>query len=229
MGKHLDIGALAASALGYRYTLTEDALGADAQFSKRGMTLNVESGDIEGVGHWSVMRMKAPFGLIRMETLVIAPTHLDAPLINIDWVKAFGVETQIVELYDDQLRPLPEACKAEFERIREGAADLPDMPPAEERWYSSILYPFSCHKAGKGLGERFSLLAQDYLSAYIAVLSVVEPCGHAEKAEKVRAFAQRLFDEGGPAVDFISKNFGEDAARRLVLRHMYGVRQDLGD
>ena len=41
---------------------------------------------------------------------------------------------------------------------------------------------------------------------------------------KVQAFAERLFAEGGPAVDQVTKLFGEQTAKRLILQHMYGVR-----
>ena len=44
-----------------------------------------------------------------------------------------------------------------------------------------------------------------------------------ENAEKVKAFAERLFTEGGPAVDQVTKLFGEETAKRLILRWMYGV------
>ena len=44
------------------------------------------------------------------------------------------------------------------------------------------------------------------------------------KQAKNRAFAERLFAEGGPAVDQVTKLFGTETARRLILRYMYGVR-----
>lgn len=223
MGKHIDTCTLATTALAQHYALSKDDLGSDARFAGRGMTFDVASGEIGGIGHYCTVRMKAPLGLMRMETVIIAPTQVDAPLFNMDWVKAFGMETQIAEFYDDQLNPWPQACQGEFERISQTYDDLPDAPETDERWYSSILYPFSCHKKGKGLSDRFSALAQDYIASYVAQLSAAAPCDSAEKREKVRAFAQRLYDEGGPAVDFVTKNFGADAARRLVLRHMYGV------
>jgi hypothetical protein len=169
------------------------------------------------------MKMKAFFGLMRMETAIIAPARIDMPLFNLDWVGAFGYETQIAELYDTQLQPWPDECQNVFECLLQRDADLPNASSDEERWYDSILYPCSYHKKGKGLTERFSNAAHDYLVAYVDQLPSAPACDEHEKAAKVQAFAERLFDEGGPAVDQVTKLFGQTTARRLVVQHMYGV------
>ena len=62
--------------------------------------------------------MNAFLGLMKMETAVLSMTGKDVPLLNLDWVRAFGKETQIVELYDTQLEPYPEALLAEFDALR---------------------------------------------------------------------------------------------------------------
>ena len=43
------------------------------------------------------------------------------------------------------------------------------------------------------------------------------------KEAKVRAFAERLFKEGGSAVDQVKMLFGEKIAGELIVEHMYGV------
>ena len=211
-------------ALGRTYTLRQEDLGVDARLSGKGMTFETESWSIEGVGHLCVMKMKAFLGMMQMETAVIAPTCVDKPLFNLDWVKAFGNETQMAELYDTQLVPWPDECQAEFDCIRTRYYDLPDTPDSGARWYDEILYPCSAHKKGKGVSERISQMAQDYLEAYVGQLANASVCNEAEKEAKVRAFAQKLFAEGGPAVDQVTKLFGEETAKRLIVQHMYGVK-----
>ena len=44
-----------------------------------------------------------------------------------------------------------------------------------------------------------------------------------EKRRKVESFATRLYEDGGQAVNMISKLFGKETAKRVILRHMYGV------
>ncbi|MBQ9004437.1 MAG: hypothetical protein IJ087_21570 [Eggerthellaceae bacterium] len=210
-------------ALEQHFALTQKDLGADARMSAKGITFATEAWEIEGIGHLCIMKMRAFFGLMRMETVVISPTHVDMPLINIDWVKAFGNETQMVELYDTQLQPWPAECSNVFERLLERDADLPDAPGGGERWYSDILYPCSYRKRGKGLTGRLSIAAQDYIVSYVDQLADAAVCDERAKAAKVRSFATRLFDEGGPAVDQVVRLFGRPTARRLVVRHMYGA------
>ena len=212
------------AALGRTHELRQEDLGADARLSAKGMKFETESWEVAGVGHLCIMQMNAFLGRMRMETAIIAPTGVDVPLFNLDWVKAFGTETQIAELYDTQLLPWPNECHEAFEFVRDQYADLPDAPAGEARWYDDILYPCSFHKKGRGMAERLSRAAQDYLTVYTDLLAAAPACDSARKAAKVRVFAQRLFEEGGPAVDQVTKLFGEQTARRLVLQHMYGVR-----
>ena len=210
--------------LGRTHELIQEDLGADARLSAKGMTFETESWEIPGVGHLCVMRMNAFLGLMRMETAIIAPTNVDFPLFNLDWVSAFGTETQIAELYDTQLLPWPSECLEAFEFAHDQYSDLPDAPAKDAHWYDDILYPCSLHKKGRGLTERMSCAAQDYLTVYTDLLTAAQPCDSAEKSAKVRAFATRLFKEGGPAVNQVTKLFGEQTAKRLVLQHMYGVQ-----
>ena len=211
------------AALDRTHALAQKDLGADARLSAKGMTFETESWEIPGIGHLCVMQMNAFLGLMRMETVVIAPTDVDFPLFNSDWVNAFGTETQIAELYNTQLQPWPDECREAFEFARDKYADLPDAPAGDPHWYDDILYPCSLHKKGRRLTERMSRAAQDYLTVYVELLAAAPVCNTAEKAAKVQAFAERLFEEGGPSVNQVTKLVGEQTARRLILRHMYGT------
>jgi hypothetical protein len=222
MGDHLDRGALALQAFGRGHTLVRRDLGADAVLSKRGMTFRTEAWRVGDVGHLCIMRMRAFFGLMRMETFIFAPTAVDAPLFNVDWVSAFGTETQIAEFYDVQLEPWSQEHHAKLQAVSDGIADLPDMQ-SEPHWYDDLLYPFSSAKRGKGMGPRLEQAARDYTAAYVAQLHLSPTCDPAQKREKVRAFAERLYSQGGAAVQQVTKLFGSETARRLVVRCMYGV------
>ena len=208
--------------LAQRYPLERQNIGADARLSKNGMVFDTECYEIPGLGHLCLMRMNAMLGLMKMETAVLAVRGKDVPLLNLDRVRAFGKETQIVELYDTQLQPYPAEALAAFDALRRRDDDLPGMS-ASGHWYDAILYPCSYHKAGKGVSERLAAAARDYTAAFLRQLSEAPDCGAEEKQEKLRAFAERLFAEGGPAVDQVTRLFGPETARRLVVRHMYGV------
>ena len=216
------LGDMVTAQLRQSYRLEREDLGSDAHLSKKGMVFDTESYRIPGLGHFCLMRMNAMLGLMKMETAVLAATEKDAPLLNLDWVRAFGKETQIVELYDTQLTSGNEEALAEFDLIRRRDDDIPDIE-SKPHWYDSILYPCSYHKAGKGITERLSAAAEDYMKTFLRQLETAPTCDSEAKAEKVKAFAGRLFAEGGPAVDQVTKLFGRDTAKRLILRWMYGA------
>ena len=228
MSKHIDLGQYATAALGQYFELIPGNIGADAHLSKRGMTFDTKSCEIKGVGHLCVMRMNAFMGLMKMETIVIAPTKVDMPLFNVDWVSAFGTETLIAELYDTQLKPWPGEAQKKFEEIREEYLDVEDNESGEH-WYDSVLYPVSIHKKGKGLTDRFNDAAKDYIDLFAAELAELsEPaaagkCPADLKRARVGDFARTLVENDGPAVNMMAKLFGEETMRRIVLKHMYGV------
>ena len=225
MSKHIDLGQYATAALGQYFELIPGNIGADAHLSKRGMTFDTKSCEIKGVGHLCVMRMNAFMGLMKMETIVIAPTKVDMPLFNVDWVSAFGTETLIAELYDTQVEPWPGEAQKKFEEIQEEYLDVEDNESGEH-WYDSVLYPVSIHKKGKGLTDRFNDAAKDYIdlfAAELAELAMAGKCPADLKRARVGDFARTLVENDGPAVNMMAKLFGEETMRRIVLKHMYGV------
>ena len=86
MSKHTDLGQYTEEALKRYFTLIPKDPGEDAHRAKRGMAFDTKAWEIYGIGHLCVMRMKAFLGLMKMETIVIAPFERDLPLFNADWV-----------------------------------------------------------------------------------------------------------------------------------------------
>ena len=224
MSRTQGLGDMVRTLLEKQYALKKEELGADARLSKKGMVFETEAYEIPDLGHFCILRMNAFLGLMKMETAVLSVTGKDVPLLNLDWVRAFGKETQIVELYDTQLEPYPEALLSEFDALRRRDDDLPAQEAKGAHWYDAILYPCSYHKAGKKLTERLAAAARGYMETFLRQLADAPACGAEAKRAKNRAFAERLFAEGGPAVDQVTKLFGPETARRLILRHMYGVK-----
>ena len=83
------LGDMVDAHLRQSYNLERGDLGSDAHLSKKGMVFDTESYKVPGLGHFCLMRMNAMFGLMKMETAVLAVTEKDVPLFNLDWVRAF--------------------------------------------------------------------------------------------------------------------------------------------
>ena len=208
--------------IGQIFTITENDIGDDRHLSRSGLNFAVHSYEIENVGHLCAMTLKAFWGLMTMETIVISPMEKDVPLFNIDRVSAFGKDTLMVEMYDTQLEPLAAEYEAEFQELLDRDSAISDVE-SEPHWYDSIRYPFSYAKAGKGLSEPFGRAQQDYLAAYLRLLSEAPACDREAKLAKNREYAETLVANKGPAVDTMRNHFGDETMRRVVLQHMYGV------
>lgn len=224
MGTHISLDKLAVRLLENHFTLTQKDIGSDAVMKRKGFKFFTSVYTIEGIGQLCTMRMKAFGGVVRMETVFISSDSRDVPLFNMDWVGAGGSETFITELYDVQLEPYPEESLIDFQVIKECDSDLKDKKNDEPRWYDDIVYPCSYHKHGRMATDRFTDASVKYLKTFIAQLEGAPTCDPQAKAEKRREFAERLYSEGGPAVDLWKELFGEETAERMLLENIYAVK-----
>ena len=192
------------------FRVTEYDIGPDQHLSRYGMNFATHSYEIEDI----VMTMKAFWGLMTMETVVISPVERDLPLFNIDRVSAFGKETLLIEIYDTQIEPLDADIQESFHALLERDSAVSDVE-SKPHWYDEIRYPFSYGKAGKGLSQQFERAQKDYLGTFLQALKNAPTCDREAKLEKNREFAEKLVENDGPAVNTMRSLFGED--------HMYGV------
>lgn len=223
MGKHRSLGMQIKSALLRHYRLRPLDIGSDAKLTKNGFVFNTEAYEIEGLGHLCIMEMKAMHGLMKMETVVLTSLKKDMPLLNLDWISAFGKETQLIELYDTQLAPYPQDKLDEFEAIKARDADLKNYVPQGSHSYDSILYPETYSKTGKGVSGRLSDAAEDGIRIFVEQISDADDCSEEDIRAKVREFTDMLISDGGAAVGQMTKLFGRETAERVIRRNMYGV------
>ena len=83
-----------------RHHLKEKNIGEFSTFKAKGMTFVCNAYEADGLGHVSVMQAKGFFGLMKMDTVVIAPENKDLPLLSYDRIVAMGNDNLIIELYD---------------------------------------------------------------------------------------------------------------------------------
>ena len=192
MSKHIDLGEAVKKALGAAFPLTKNDVGADSRLKARGTTLETESYQVSGFGHLCILRMRAMMGMMKMETVVMASYEIEMPLLNLDWVQAMGKETQIIEYYDDRV----------------------------EAFDKTLIKSFK--DSGKGKTDEFNQTVAEELAAFVKQMKTAEAAPLADKASRVKRYAEALFHANGPAVSQIVKLFGEETSRRLVVKHMYG-------
>ena len=199
-----------------RFPLTGNE-GATRQFQAMGMAFEARAYAARGLGHVGVMTAQGP---MQMETLVINPFELDAPIFSYDRIEGMGQETVIVEMYDSLLG---DSFRADgiVQALGESAAVL---GKELESWYAPlIVQPWLHLKGAAGDGERCDAIAADYVEAYLAAAQAAEPCDPDQKQRKAGAYSQGLLEHGGPATDPVKAATGEEFTASLFRETLFGA------
>lgn len=204
-----------------RYPLKEKSVGEFACFKASGMKFDCSAYEAEGLGHVSVMTAKGFFGLMKMDTLIIAPENKDLPLLSYDRIYAMGNDTLIMELYDTKL--IKADC-AKVEEVKRKYASLPDrFKDGEEpkHWYDDIRLPQSIAKKGKKK-HNFDAFVSEYVKAYLE--TETSNSDRNEKILKTSQYAEGLLKNGGPATDVLRKELGEEKTATLLRKVLFGTQ-----
>ena len=209
--------------LARQYEVTEEDIGKDAKMDKGPMHFRVKCYKVKDVGHVCLLSMKAMFGLMKMETVVLSSLEKDMPLLNLDTMLVARNKLQMAELYDTSLGYDDRAMQEAMQKVKEADGDIPDRD-TKPHWYDELLYACTYGKKTDAKEERTEMSCRQYIDLFVEELAKAPACDVKEKTEKVKAFAQGLIDHGGPAVDPVKKMFGKETAQRLVVCHMYGIQ-----
>ena len=206
------------------HALSQKSVGEFTTFKAKGMTFTCEAFEAEGLGHVSVMRANGFFGLMKMDTLVIAPKEKDMPLLSYDRIYAMGNDTLIIELYDTMGEK--KADLSSVVAVKEKYASLPErFAEGEEpkHWYDDIRLPETTSKKGKkGNGADFDAYTLDYISAFLSLNA--EKCDVNSKLARTEVYASGLITQGGPATDVFKQEFGEEKTGEIIRRVLFGTK-----
>lgn len=206
------------------HTLEPKSVGEFKTFKAKGMTFVCETYNAEGLGHVSVMCAKGFFGLMKMDTLVIAPEEKDLPLLSYDRIYAMGNDTLIMELYDTMGEKKAELSSVKA--IKDKYLSLPERFAESEEpkhWYDDIRLPETTSKKGKKAHtEGFDAYVVDYISAYLALNA--DNCDSIEKKVRTDVYANGLVTQGGPATDVFKEQFGEEKTSNIIRGVLFGTK-----
>ena len=203
------------------FELTKLDIGQDSLMKKKGMKFQIEVYEVKNIGQLFLMKMNAMFGLMKMETVVFSVNNRDVPLFNMDYIKAFGKETFIMELYNFMLNPYKEEYLEEFSKAKEKDNDIENYT-TEPKWYDKYHFEETYMKTGKKLNNRFRITANNYIDILVKQIKDLDPCDNKLKQEKIKEFADTLYEKGGPAVNSFKDLFGLEKTKKVVCEYMYG-------
>ena len=211
------------SLINEKYPLAEKPLKEFAKFKAKGMKFKCTTYNAEGLGHVSVMRAKGFMGLMKMDTLVIAPEDKDLPLLSYDRINAMGNDTLIIELYDTMGER--KANLSSLAGIKSKFAHLPDRfakGEEPEHWYDSIRLPETTSKKSKNSSAGFDAYTLAYVLAYLNVEA--DACDRDEKIARTDIYANGLVTNGGPATDVFKQQFGEEMTSDIIRGVLFGTK-----
>lgn len=206
-----------------KYEVREADLGEDAQLKKAGMKFDLRSFEVSNVGHFFIMNMSGMLGAMKMETVVLAPEFRKLPLVNIDFVAAMGKNTILAEYYDMENIGLPQGYAEKLAEIKNADRAIEDNPLGDV-WYNKYLLEGSYRKEGKKLAEHFRQVGEKHIDLLMEMLEAAQPADPEHMREIALSFAQKLLDEGGPAVNSFVKLFGREKTEKIVKECMYGIK-----
>ena len=169
------------------------------------MRFRLEQYAAEGLGNLCILRTRAMLGLMNLMTVVVTPNSgKNVPFLLIDTMDMGKKHLCYVEYYDCT------AGGADKDLLLAAGAPYADVPDYGEKpaWYVSERMAGSLIKTGDR--ARLTQMALDALTAYArqAAAAPVKP----ENLEGLKAFQQRMIQEGNPSTAALTRTLGREGA-----------------
>ena len=209
-------------------TVTETDVGEYSDMTAYGiLKFHVKQYDIEDFGNLSVMTANA--GVMQMTTVILSPFEKDLPLFSCDFMYMLTGRTAYVEFYD-LVADMDETYMSWIDRykaLNTKYADLEDTVPTPA-WYDTLKTAGVYKKGSTGDDESIRALLVDALGVYFEqadTYSLLSDEAKAEKIDRVKAYSDRLIDEGGVSTSFLKKSFGEEKLRDFFDKVFFGTER----
>ena len=210
------------TALKRAFPVEEVDLGSRAVQKVKPMKFALRQFKIGGVGNLFVMQGKALLGLMKMDTVILTPLFVDAPLYSYDRIFAMGRDTMLQEFYDIRLEKNGQENLDRIAGRRAMIAGMAEHDPGRH-WYDSMLLPESVFRKGRSCKAQADAYELAVLGDFIDLLKAAPACDEALKRAKANTYVNGLFENGGPSTDAFVKAIGREEARRLFGQVIFGT------
>ena len=169
------------------------------------MRFHLEQYAVEGLVNLCVLKTRAMLGLMNLLTVVVTPSSgKNVPFLLIDTMDMGKKHLCYVEYYDCT------AGGADKDKLLAASAPYGDVADYAEKpaWYVQERMAGSLIKTGDK--ARLDQMALDALKAYArqAAAAPVKP----ENLEGLKAFQQRMVQEGNPSTAALTRTLGQEGA-----------------
>ena len=209
-------------------TVTEVDAGDYSDMTAYGiLKFHVTQYDIENFGNLSVMTANA--GIMQMTTVVLSPFNKDLPLFSCDFMYILASRTAYVEFYDlvAEKDDTYMSWIDRYEELNTKYSALEDTVPTPA-WYDSFKTAGVYKTGSTGDDAAIRDLLVDALSVYFEQADAYPLLSDSEKPAKIdriKAYSDRLIDEGGVSTSFLKQSFGEEMLRDFFDKVFFGTEK----
>jgi len=172
------------------------------------MRFRVDQYSIDGFGHVMMMHTTTKMGM-ELITISLMPSEcIDLPYLLVDAMSMKKNRCVFVEYYGCGLESFNDAA---LKAVHEKYGFLPEYEE-KENWYIKERMPYSLIKTGGA--EDLVNMAYDSLSAYLNSVSSSKIVPGYE--DKLKAFRNRMINEGNPSSKTLNMLLKEDGARTFM-------------
>lgn len=203
------------------YRVNQRDAGEFQKMKVKGMTFTVQCFTAEGLGNVSVMKASGMFGLMKMDTVVVNPFDVDAPLFSYDRIKVVKNDLLYLELFDTTIGHTFDT--AGLLAVADRHTDIPDHIPTPN-WYEHLILPSSSYKKTKQANSaKVDVFVEEFFDAYLAQVSQTKGCDPMQKKQCASIYSDGLIQNGGPSTDVFVKKFGKDKTREFFKKVLFGA------
>ena len=205
-----------------KYPLQEKDVGGFAKIKVRGTTFKIAAYYAEGLGHVSVMKSSAMFGLVKMDVLIINPIEIDMPIYSYERIALSGANALFIELYDTLLGEYNKEgmniVKSAFAGIMENNVD--------RNWYGPTKLDCGISKrCNKGNNASLDTLSLSHFEAYFNAGKNVVPVSDREmKQKKAYACVNEVLNNGSTAIEILKLKLNSFELEELYKDILFGIK-----
>lgn len=187
-----------------------------------GAKIHIEAYNVTGLGRVSLVEVHGFLNLWKMQSMIINPLEVDAPIYYYHRHNRKGNDVYKAEVLNTLLN---DRVLEEFVPVLEKYADVPDAED-KENWYDELKMD-SCvlKRVKKAEIAKNDEVARAHFEAFMMVVAHAPACGKTRKKDHMKEFTDGLVELAGIAILQLFRAYYDKAvAKSLCLDILFGVR-----
>lgn len=201
------------------YETIEKNCGEYTSMQVAGMNFHNSCYEVKGLGNVAIMKITDDKGLMCMDTLIINPFDIDAPMLSYDCISMMNTSILYLEPFDTTIEHQFPADL--LKQVKDKYEDCLENNPQESRWYDELRLEGTIFKKTQKT-ELLHQMIEDYYDAYLETCQKTASCDPELKKQKAAVYSNGLIEKGGPATDPFLKAYGKETTQDFFEKVLFG-------